>query len=413
MGCGGCASANERCGNGLEKIYPTTAVRYGRMKHIGEFSHAADLRFTCGAGVVISTERGIEIGHQVSLTCFGCEKSVSRDQMRAYAEASGSESYRLKSGRILREATPEDLAEWRHIENAAFDKLQSCRRISVELGLQMRIVDCEHLFGGERIIFYFMAEERVDFRQLVHRLASEFQTRIEMRQVGARDEARLVADYETCGRECCCRSFLKTLKPVSMSMAKLQKTTLDLSKVSGRCGRLKCCLRYEHETYESLDKKLPRVGMRIRTAHGIGQIVDRQVLTQLVKIRTDDEKLISVVVEDILETNLPAPNLPPRSENSEEARPRGRRGRGLESRPPRPAPPAGQPPRAAPPLEAPEAPPGVPGRPEGQEPGEPPADAPQDPQAPRRSRRGRRRRRRGQGRDAGGSPGPTPPGDGQ
>lgn len=305
--CGGCASANERCGNGLEKIYPTTAVRFGRMRHIGEFSHAPDLKFTCGCKVVIATDRGIEMGDQVSLTCFGCEKSVPRDQMRAYAETCGGDAYQLKKGRILREATEADLAEWKHIEATNFDKLQTARRTSAQLELPMKVVDCEHTFGGERIVFYFLADERIDFRDLVRILAGEYQTRIEMRQIGARDEARLVADYETCGRECCCKNFLKTLKPISMQMAKMQKATLDPSKVSGRCGRLKCCLRYEHETYEELDRKLPRMGVRVRTSHGTGQVIDRQVLTQLVKIRGDDDRLVTVVVEDILEVNVPPP----------------------------------------------------------------------------------------------------------
>ena len=114
------------------------------------------------------------------------------------------------------------------------------------------------MFGGERILFYFTAEERIDFRSMVRDLTTEYRTRIEMRQVGARDEARLLADYETCGREVCCKVFLKTLRPITMRMAKLQKATLDPTQVSGRCGRLKCCLRYEHVGYEELDKKLPR-----------------------------------------------------------------------------------------------------------------------------------------------------------
>jgi len=151
----------------------------------------------------------------------------------------------------------------------------------------------------------------------VRDLAQEYHTRIEMRQVGARDEARLLADYETCGQECCCKTFLKTLKPISMRMAKMQKATLDPSKVSGRCGRLKCCLRYEHDTYESLDKKLPKIGRSIRTAHGEGIVVDRQILTQLVQIEMDDSKRITVVAEDILppegeiEDATPKPPKPP------------------------------------------------------------------------------------------------------
>ena len=122
----------------------------------------------------------------------------------------------------------------------------------------MKIVDAEHIFGGERIVFYFMAEGRVDFRELVRKLAQEYQTRIEMRQIGSRDEAKLLGDVESCGQECCCLQFLQLLKPVNMRMAKMQKATLDPSKISGYCGRLKCCLRYEDETYMDLKKSLPR-----------------------------------------------------------------------------------------------------------------------------------------------------------
>lgn len=306
------ADAPSRSGNGPERTYSAVAVRYGRMNHIGEFSYPPKMRFTCGGKVIISTDRGIEIGEQISLTCGDCDKSVSREQMRAYAKRSGPDSYRLNSGRILREATEADLAELRHIEIGAHEKLKLGADFAAELGLQMKIVDCEHIFGGERIVFYFMAEERVDFREMVRRLANEFQTRIEMRQVGARDEARLLADYETCGRECCCKNFLKTLKPINMHMAKLQKATLDPSKVSGRCGRLKCCLRYEHESYEALVKRLPRMGSRVASSEGIGRVIDRQILTQLVKIIGDNGRLFTVTVDDITDRDLPEP--PPTAE---------------------------------------------------------------------------------------------------
>ena len=301
LGSVSCSSdPNERCGHGLEKIYPTAVVRYGYLKHIGEFTYKPGMKFTCGGQVVIQTDRGIEIGNQVSLTCSGCSKSISRDQMQSYAKNSGETYLDFKRGKILREASTDDLHEERRILAQVKEKLERCNMLVAKHNLPMKTVECEHVFGGERIIFYFMADNRVDFRQLVRDLAQEYHTRIEMRQVGARDEARLLADYETCGQECCCKTFLKTLKPISMRMAKMQKATLDPSKVSGRCGRLKCCLRYEHETYESLDKKLPKIGRSIRTAHGEGIVVDRQILTQLVQIEMDDSKRITVVVEDIL-----------------------------------------------------------------------------------------------------------------
>jgi len=314
-GCGSCGSGKtgERCGNGLEKIYPTTAVRFGYMRYIGEFSHAPDMRFTCGAKVVISTRRGVDIGDQVSLTCNGCDKSVTRDQMKTWVEACGEDSFIFDAGRIIREATGADLAEYARIQEGNRKHRAFCQELAGRAGVALKVVECESTFGGERIIFYFTSENRIDFRNLVKDLAHEFRTRIEMRQIGARDEARLMADYETCGREVCCKVFLKTLRPITMRMAKLQKATLDPTQVSGRCGRLKCCLRYEHESYEALDRRLPRVGVRIRTNHGEGVIVNRQILTQLVQIRTDADKLITVVAEDVTAVGVPPPAVPLRA----------------------------------------------------------------------------------------------------
>ena len=311
-GCSNCglgSATGERtaCGNGLERIYRTTAVRFGYMRYIGEFSHTPEMRFTCGAKVVIQTKRGIEIGEQVSLTCGGCDKAITRDQMKEWVASSGEDTYMFDAGRILREATAADLAEFVRIQADCRQKRNFAQQVAERHRLPLKVVECECPFGGERIIFYFTADERVDFRTMVKELAQEYRTRIEMRQIGARDEARLLADYETCGREVCCKVFLKTLKPISMRMAKLQKATLDPSQVSGRCGRLKCCLRYEHASYEVLDKQLPRVGIRLRTSHGEGVVVNRQILTQLVQIRLDNENLVTVVAEDIIERNVPSP----------------------------------------------------------------------------------------------------------
>lgn len=331
-GCGSCGTGKAmaglvKCGNGLEKIYPTTAVRYGYMRYIGEFSHPPDMKFTCGAKVIIQTRRGIEMGEQVSLTCHGCEKSVTRDKMREWVETCGEDAYIFDAGRILREATAADLAENARIQHDCRRKRDFCQGLARQLKLPMKIIDCEAPFGGERIIFYFTANDRVDFRVLVKELADEYRTRIEMRQVGARDEARLLADFETCGREVCCKVFLKTLRPISMRMAKLQKATLDPTQVSGRCGRLKCCLRYEHVGYEELDKLLPRQGLRVRTTHGDGVIINRQVLTQLVQIRTDAGDVITVVTEDILEVGPKVPRTPRPAPGEQPPPPQGRGGR--------------------------------------------------------------------------------------
>jgi cell fate regulator YaaT (PSP1 superfamily) len=347
-GCGSCGSGKaadgvaSSCGNGLEKIYPTTAVRFGYMRYIGEFSHAADMKFSCGAKVIIQTKRGIELGEQVSQTCHGCDKSVTRDQMREWVEACGQDSFIFDAGRILREATAADLAESARIQAGNRAKKVFCQQLANKHKLPMKVVESETLFGGERIILFFMSEERIDFRELVKELAHEYRTRIEMRQVGARDEARLLADLETCGREVCCKVFLKTLRPISMRMAKVQKATLDPTQVSGRCGRLKCCLRYEHTSYEELDRQLPRTGLRIRTNHGEGVIINRQILTQLVQIRKDDGTLLTVVAEDITEVGVPPPA--PGSEQEQlsrdqnrDARSQRQRSQGRDRGRPRPA----------------------------------------------------------------------------
>lgn len=327
-----------KCGNGLEKIYPTCAVRYGYMRYIGEFRYAPNMKFACGGKVVVQTNRGMEIGEQVSLTCSGCEKSISRKQIQDYVRASGNEFFELKAGKILRAATKQDLDEQAHLNQDAARKLMRAKEIAAGLGLNMKFILCEHLLGGERLIFHFMSEDRVDFRELVKQLAHEYHTRIEMHQVGARDEARLVADYEICGRECCCKNFLKKLRPVNMKMAKLQKATLDPSKVSGRCGRLRCCLRYEHEGYEELNKKLPRTGARIRTERGIGTVIDRQILTQLLSVQYDDSnELETVAVESVLERGLPPrPPMPPPMERDSAGPGRNDRDRRREAARPRP-----------------------------------------------------------------------------
>ena len=156
------------------------------------------------------------------------------------------------------------------------------------------------ILGGERIVFYYLAEKRVDFRELVKDLARAFQTRIEMRQIGVRDEAKLLADYGDCGKPVCCNTHLSRMPPVSMRMAKMQKTTLDPSKISGRCGRLKCCLRYEFDTYQALERELPAVGSKVVTPRGQGRVLALEVLAQKVVVEFEDRRRIVVGADEIL-----------------------------------------------------------------------------------------------------------------
>lgn len=298
------------------KSSQTCGVRYGAMNWIGEFRMPAKSEVTCGAHVVVQTDRGIELGQQVRLTCPNCQPHVPAEQIKKYASNAGPEFYRYRSGRILREASPQDVNEHERLNIHVRDDLNRCREAASKLNLDMKVVTAEHLLGGERIVFYFRSESRIDFRDLVREMAQYYQTRIEMRQVGARDEARLIADYEVCGRECCCKNFLKKLRPITMRMAKLQKSTLDPSKVSGRCGRLRCCLRYEHEGYDELSRKLPRMGARVQTEFGLATVIDRQVLTQLVLVRVDEGQVTAIPVDELLPPGAQpkTPTAPPRRE---------------------------------------------------------------------------------------------------
>src|ERR1051326_5311775 len=182
-------------------------------------------------------------------------------------------------------------------EEAAF---HCCAAFIDERHLQMELVDVEHLFGGERLIFYFLAEKRVDFRELVKDLAREYRTRIEMRQIGVRDEAKLLADYGDCGKPVCCNTHMVVMPPVSMKMAKLQKSTLDPSKISGRCGRLKCCLRFEQDVYEEFLQQLPNPGTRIVTRKGQGKVLGQEILARKVLVEFEDGRRVIVAANEVL-----------------------------------------------------------------------------------------------------------------
>jgi len=302
---------------------PTVVVRYGLMLNVGEFRHNLEHPPRPGTKVVIRTDRGVELGEVAESVCAeACDRCISPERLDRFVRDNGPDYPFRRDGKILRVANPQDVIDFRHLETSAREAGAYCREKMRELKLDMKVVAVEHLLGGERLVFYFTSESRVDFRELVRLLASQYRTRIEMRQVGARDEARLVGDYERCGQRCCCQQYLKDLRPISMRMAKTQKATLDPSKISGRCGRLMCCLRYEDETYEDLRKRLPRRNVWVRTAAGVvGRVIDGQILTQLVRLALNDGTMVSVPNEEIVERNVepqapaPAPQRPaPREE---------------------------------------------------------------------------------------------------
>jgi cell fate regulator YaaT (PSP1 superfamily) len=204
------------------------------------------------------------------------------------------------NGNIQRIASPEDENENKHIQESQKREFGRCKQFIRDMNLPMSLVDIEMILGGEQMMVYYSAEDRVDFRELVKRLSSEYKTRIEMRQIGARDEAKLLADYGDCGKPVCCNTHLSEMPPVSMRMAKLQKATLDPNKISGRCGRLKCCLRYENDTYEELAAEMPTVGSEIVTTHGRGRVIGVELLAHQLLIVTEDNRRILIPASDCL-----------------------------------------------------------------------------------------------------------------
>ena len=276
-------------------------VRYGRMRTLGLFEHHEGGITKVHSRVVVKTGRGLELGYLIGRfsSYKGGQFRLTQEQIKEYFESDDTDFSQGQVGKFIRYATAADISEERHLRKIAREEMEYCRRITKEMNLPMKIVDAEHVFGGERIIFYFMSDGRVDFRDLVKRIAQEYQTRIEMRQIGSRDEAKLLGDVESCGQQCCCQRFLKHLKPVNMRMAKMQKATLDPAKISGYCGRLKCCLRYEDDTYTELKKRLPKKNIMVKTRQGEGKVVDTQILTQLVLVEYQNGEKIAMTVDDI------------------------------------------------------------------------------------------------------------------
>jgi cell fate regulator YaaT (PSP1 superfamily) len=205
-----------------------------------------------------------------------------------------------RRGQVLRHMTADDENEIERLGATQDEAFETFRRLAKKLDLEMKLVDVEYVFGGERIVFYYLAENRIDFRELVKELAHEFQTRIEMRQIGVRDEAKLLADYGDCGKPVCCNTHLSAMPPVSMKMAKLQKMTLDPSKISGRCGRLKCCLRYEYDTYVEMQAELPSVGSDVVTKQGRARVMGQDILTSQLLIQTEDHRRVMIPASEVL-----------------------------------------------------------------------------------------------------------------
>ena len=285
-------------------------VRYGVTRILGEFTARGFGSLARGAAVIVRSERGHE---------WGTVLSPATEQTRTYLGTADAH------GRVIRIPTAEDEAERDRTiltEKAAF---AGCLEEIRERNLQMQLVDVEQVVGGERMIFYYVSEQRVDFRDLVKALAKIFHVRIEMRQIGIRDEAKLLADYGDCGQPVCCNTFLREMPPVSMKMAKLQKATLDPSKISGRCGRLKCCLRYEYDTYEEHRKEMPPVGATVVTKQGTGRVIGLELLAQKLIVSYEGQRQVITDAKDVLtvistKSSKPVPPTGEDAPNAEDTR---------------------------------------------------------------------------------------------
>ena len=225
-------------------------------------------RVNVGDHVIVETARGLEFGTV-------CREQTTVNDSELVAP--------LKN--IIRIATEAD--QKKHEENLAKkdNALRLCQEKIDAHGLEMKLIDVEYTFDNSKVVFYFTADGRVDFRELVKDLASVFRMRIELRQIGVRDEAKMIGGVGSCGRGLCCSTWLRDFEPVSIKMAKVQNLSLNPTKISGICGRLMCCLKYENDIYNELKKGMPNVGERVKTPDGIGVVTDINILENLVRTR--------------------------------------------------------------------------------------------------------------------------------
>ena len=223
---------------------------------------------TAGDAVIVETVRGMEYGEVVTGV-----KEVSDELITPPLK------------KVIRIATAEDAQRDAENRLKERDAMALCQKKVGEHKLQMKLVGCEYTFDNSKIMFYFTSDKRVDFRALVKDLAAAFHTRIELRQIGVRDEARMMGGLGMCGRPVCCAQFLGDFQPVSIKMAKEQSLSLNPTKISGICGRLMCCLKYEEDHYEATRKRMPRVGKEVQTPDGVGTVVDLNILKETVRVR--------------------------------------------------------------------------------------------------------------------------------
>ena len=261
-------------------------VRFKKAGKIYYFDPAG-LDIEKGNFVVVETARGIEFGE-----CVIGLKEINENDVIAH----------LKS--VLRVATDSDIEKHNQNKEKEKDAFSICLKKIAEHKLTMKLIDVEYTFDNNKVIFYFTADGRVDFRELVKDLATIFKTRIELRQIGVRDEAKMLGGLGPCGRPMCCSTFLGDFASVSIKMAKEQNLSLNPTKISGICGRLMCCLNYEQSTYEDIRKRIPKVGSIVKTEDGTGVVVSNNIIKESVKVKLKCKKTGDEILEDYKIENI-------------------------------------------------------------------------------------------------------------
>ncbi len=259
----------------------TVGVRFKRAGKVYYFD-AGDIELNVGDYVVVKTARGLELGRVM----------IAPKQVSAGEAPKG-----LKP--VVRKAEPEDIEQAKELEAKEAEALAECGKLIAKLGLPMKLLGAEYNLEGSRLTFFFSAEERVDFRELVRELHSRFKVKIELRQLGPRDEAKLVGGFGRCGRPLCCVNFLTELSPVSIKMAKEQDLPLNPMKISGICGRLLCCLAYESEQYHDMKRKLPREGQRVKTPLGMAVVVGGNPLKETVWVELETQARVELPLSKV------------------------------------------------------------------------------------------------------------------
>lgn len=268
-------------------LHHVVGVRFKKAGKIYYFS-PGELELTKGESVIVETSRGVEYGKVV------IEKKEVAD-----------EDVVLPLKQVIRIANEQDKCIVEENKTAAAQALEVCFVKIAEHQLEMKLVDVEYTFDRNKVLFYFTADGRIDFRDLVKDLAAIFRTRIELRQIGVRDEAKMLGGIGPCGRMLCCSTFLGDFEPVSIKMAKDQNLSLNPSKISGLCGRLMCCLKYENDLYESAKEALPDIGESIVTPEGRGRIIGLNILERVIQVELKEpERVLDYTMEELIEAGV-------------------------------------------------------------------------------------------------------------